>query len=398
MRWQHIKTIYLKEIMDTVRDKRTLYVMILVPLILMPALMLLGPVLGERETKKTQETVYNVVVQGEENSKELVTFLKQSPKLKVVNSSTPEEALKNGDVNLIVTIPKGFTEEIQKEKVAKVDLKYQGKNSVSDAAKMQVSEIINTYGKQVVATRLSQRGLSSEVLEPLQINSSNIASQEEMGGAFLAMILPMIIVLWSVVGGMYTAIDLGAGEKERGTLEALLVTPPSRKAVVMGKYLAILTVAMITIVLALTSMVLSLKFLMPMFIKGAESQKITLPMTTTAIILGIAFLVTGFLSALQLAISAFARSFKEAQNYITPLYLLAVLPASVLQFMPSFQPPEPMFYLPIINAVLEFKELFMGNIVGKHLGMVVSSNIVFIYLALRFVFKTFDKEKVLFRT
>lgn len=398
MRWQHIKTIFWKEMTDTVRDRKTLYVMILVPLILMPALMLIGPLMGQREAKKTEAAIYTVALRGSENSPELASFLKKSPRLKTVASTNPDADLKKGIIQVAITIPAGFDAAVGKETKTAVTLSYEGTKQISNIAKLQVSELIDAYGKKLVAERLAKRGLAPGVLEPMTITERNMASEEEMGGMFLSFIIPMIVVIWAIVGGMYTAIDVGAGEKERGTLESLLVTPPDRKAVVLGKFLTVLTVAMVTIVLALVSMLLSLQLLLPNLVKEAAGPKLSLPLSTAAIVLGLAFLITCFASALELSLSTYARSFKEAQNYITPLYLAVMLPAFFVQFTQTFKPPEAIFLVPILNAMLVFKELFIGDIVINHIVLTVISTIVCILLALLFTFKIFNREKVLFRT
>jgi sodium transport system permease protein len=398
MQLRHVKTVFLKEMLDTIRDRRTLLIMILVPILIMPALMLAGPILENREREKTKETVYKIVINGKENSPEFVRFLAENPKFKIVSSTKQKEDLLEGKINLVVTLSPGFSKALQAEKKTGLEIKYEGSQKISEVARLYFSQIIDSYSRQLVATRLSQRDLSSDFLEPIEIREKNIATMEQMNGLFLSLILPLLIIIWAIVGGMYTAIDVGAGEKERGTLEALLLVPPDRKTIVSGKFLAILTVAMVTIMLAISSMVFSMKVLLPFLVEGAGNWKFNIPMKTIVLIFVVALLVTCFVAALELAISFFARSFKEAQNYITPLYMIAMLPAIILPFLQTFQPPLYVYGLPIINAMLLFRELFTGNTNWQHIVLVLISNIFYILLSLSFALKTFNKENVLFRT
>lgn len=397
--FRHIKTIYVKEMLDTVRDRKTLYVMILVPLLLMPLLMSLGPLIMERENKKLEQTIYKIALQGEENGKELAERIKQNPRLEIVNSKNPEEDLKADKIQLVVAFPPGFEQSMKNQNKAEVIIKYEGTEKVSDFAKNEVNSIINSYSKQLVKDRLALKGLSPDVLEPFAVRDENVAGDEKMGGMFLSLIIPLMLMVWITTGGVYTAIDAGAGEKERGTLEALLVTPPDRKAVVLGKYFAILTVSLVTTSLALISIFLSFQFLLPqMAMMEEEVLKVSLPLVGTAIILGVVFLLACLVCALQLALSIYARSFKEAQNYITPLYLVTMIPSFVVQSISTSDLPDYLFVVPFINALLVFKELFIGEIYWVHVGLVVVSTLVLTILALGFVFSIFNKEKVLFRT
>jgi sodium transport system permease protein len=159
-----------------------------------------------------------------------------------------------------------------------------------------------------------------------------------------------------------------------------------------------MAVAMFTIVLALISIVISFQFLMPKISNGTVEQNILFSPSILLITLGIAFLLTLFMSAIEMAISIYARSFKEAQNYLTPLYIVAILPAMIVQFAQTLQPSNMLFLVPILNAMLLLKELFIGQVNCIHIWCVLMSLIVYSILALNMTFKFFLKEEVLFRS
>jgi sodium transport system permease protein len=396
---RHIKVILKKELLDTVRDRKTLFAMIVVPLVLMPLLMMVSPLISQKEAQKVKETVYNISVVGEQNSPSLVSFLQATPNTKVViENNNLEEKLKKGEVQLIVTIQEGFEQAVQQEKSANLILQFDSTQPLSANARMQFDQLLNAYSKNLVAGRLAQKGLKTELLEPVKLQAQDTASQEKVGGLILAMIMPLILTIWAVSGGMYTAIDVSAGEKERGTLEPLLLTPPRRLAIVTGKFLAILSVAMAAIILALISMVASLRFLVPMIEKGTSQQSISLSVSSFLLTLFVAFLLTAFICALELTICTWARNFKQAQNYITPLYLVIMLPAMVIQIMQTFVPPSYFYAIPVLNTMLAMKEIFMGKLDWNHLSTVTFSSLVFIAVAFKFMVNTYNREEVLFRS
>jgi sodium transport system permease protein len=396
---RHIKVILKKELLDTVRDRKTLFAMIVVPLVLMPLLMMVSPLISQKEAQKVKETVYNISVVGEQNSPSLVSFLQATPNTKVViENNNLEEKLKKGEVQLIVTIQEGFEQAVQQEKSANLILQFDSTQPLSANARMQFDQLLNAYSKNLVAGRLAQKGLNTELLEPVKLQAQDTASQEKVGGLILAMIMPLILTIWAVSGGMYTAIDVSAGERERGTLEPLLLTPPRRLAIVTGKFLAILSVAMAAIILALISMVASLRFLVPMIEKGTSQQSISLSVSSFLLTLFVAFLLTAFICALELTICTWARNFKQAQNYITPLYLVIMLPAMVLQIMQTFVPPSYFYAIPVLNTMLAMKEIFMGKLDWNHLSTVTFSSLVFIAVAFKFMVNTYNREEVLFRS
>jgi sodium transport system permease protein len=396
---RHIKVILKKELLDTIRDRKTLFAMIVVPLVLMPLLMMVSPLISQKEEQKVKETVYNISVVGEQNSPSLVSFLQATPNTKVViENNNLEEKLKKGEVQLIVTIQEGFEQAVQQEKSANLILQFDSTQPLSANARKQFDQLLNAYSKNLVAGRLAQKGLNTELLEPVKLQAQDTASQEKVGGLILAMIMPLILTIWAVSGGMYTAIDVSAGEKERGTLEPLLLTPPRRLAIVTGKFLAILSVAMAAIILALISMVASLRFLVPMIEKGTSQQSISLSVSSFLLTLFVAFLLTAFICALELTICTWARNFKQAQNYITPLYLVIILPAMVIQIMQTFVPPSYLYAIPVLNTMLAMKEIFMGKLDWIHLSTVTFSSLVFIAVAFKFMVNTYNREEVLFRS
>lgn len=175
------------------------------------------------------------------------------------------------------------------------------------------------------------------MLNPLAITRRNMASEERMGGMFMAMIVPMMLVMWAILGGMYTAIDVAAGEKERLTLEALLISPISRFQLVFGKFLAVVVTSVGAALISLTSMFVSVQVIAPA-LAGENSEVLTeVAMNIGAaqffLLLVVAVLTAGWASPIEIALSVYARSFKEAQTYLSPLSIIVVIPAVMTQMV-----------------------------------------------------------------
>ncbi|NPV53529.1 MAG: ABC transporter permease [Firmicutes bacterium] len=419
MNWRHIRSVWFKEMLDTIRDRRTLLAMVVIPMILMPAMVVGFPALIERQERSAEKMVSRIIISGQENAPGLVEAVKSAGNIAVVMPpGDPIQALKSGKVHLVVEIPPGFEERVAREETkdaspspntsassnpnSNLSLRvlYEGTSRNSDLARTRFLSVFNAYSQQVVAMRLARRNIDPAILSTGEIETQNVASEQKMGGFFLAMILPMMIGIWAAVGGMYTAIDVAAGEKERGTLEALVVAPPSRRSLVFGKYLAVLTVSTITVVIVIVSMLAAIKIAGPaMFARGGGKMEISIPPASAALMLLGAFLLASIISALEIAVSIFARSFKEAQNYITPLYILVMVPGFLTQFTVGGgqQPARWTFIIPVLNALEVFKELLMGTVNWSNIGLMAASSLAYAIIALEIATRVFSREDVLFR-
>jgi len=207
----------------------------------------------------------------------------------------------------------------------------------------------------------------------------------------------MFLVLFSIIGGMYMAIDISAGEKERKTLEALLLVPLSRLQIVTGKFLAVATTSITTVVLSILSMYVSFIIWPPNLGTELSGLEFNLTGSTILIMIGIGILLSVMFAALLLAVAIFAKSYKEAQNYVMPLYLLVVLPVSLLGSLPGFKPPFFFFFIPAVNAVILFKEILLDNFVFSHIVVTFASLLLFASISILIAAKIYGKENILFR-
>lgn len=255
--------VWAKELLDTFRDRRTLFAMVFGPVLLMPLFVLLPQKLIQRQMASAQASQVRVAVAGAENGPQLMDFLRASGEVELIEVADPEAAVRAKEAEVGLIVPAGFEERLAQGGSSEVSVLADEAKFTYGSQSSRVQGLVQAYAGNVVTERLRAQGLDPALLSPVEIVSINVANPQQMGGAFLAMMLPMFIVLWSLVGGMYTAIDVTAGEKERLTLEPLLGTPAVRLQVVLGKLLAVITTSLIALILAVGSMLVSVALFPP---------------------------------------------------------------------------------------------------------------------------------------
>ncbi|HAZ22585.1 MAG TPA: hypothetical protein DCY84_09515 [Firmicutes bacterium] len=398
MNWHHIKTIWFKELLDTFRDKRTLYTMIIAPIIIVPLMMVGGPLLMSSQEKAAEEKPNPIVVIGAENAPTFMKMIEESGSFQLIDSQNPEDDLKEGLITLAVTVPQDFERIIAAEGTpADIMIMFEARQQASTVSLQKFRNILQSYTASEVAERLSRRGMDTALLNPIRVSEKNVANEQEMGGMILAAIIPFMLGIWAVSGGMYTAIDTVAGEKERNTMEGLLVCPPSRWSVAIGKFLAVFVIASITVALSLAGIIAAYQLMLPAIV-GEEFQfDMSLSLGNGLMLILIAVLMITMISAIEIAISAFGRSFKEAQNYMTILTFAVMLPGMLFVFMPDLRLTGAALLIPVVNLFAATKDILMGQSEILNIVIALGSSLIYAILAIVFSVRVFKSEKVLFR-
>jgi sodium transport system permease protein len=391
-----VRTVYEKETLEVIRDRRTLLVMVLLPALFMPVATLGIPYLAQRQQHMIQHDVPKVAIVGQ--APDLIHLAYTTGLIAPVRARDPEQTLRARHVLAVVKIPANFDASLARGGQARVVIMYDTSDAQSTAARAKVVELISKYSQEIVRRRLAARHINPSDLLPVVLSSRNVATQRQMSGVLLASLLPFFIAMWAVVGGMAVAVDLAAGEKERGTLESLLITPLSREAIVVGKFLVVVTTSIGAVIVVLITMMISLRWGYPFILHTSQKLDVSLPMGTAVVMLGVALLFSALVSAIQLAISIFARSPREAQQYITPLYFVTVLPALAVQFVTEWERTDWAFLTPVINAFFAFRELLLGTVNWGHLLLAAVSSTFYAVLALEIAVALMGKESVIFRT
>ncbi|MBS6500753.1 MAG: ABC transporter permease [Clostridium sp.] len=388
-------TVLKKELLDIVRDKKTLVFTLILPILIYPIMFKFMSSAMEKTQSDVQKEI-NIYIDGDKNSS-MAKAITSLDNIKLPEIESPTESLKNGDIQLIVKIPENFDENISQGKNDTIELLIDEESNKSMIASSMVNEIYESYKKSIVEQRLADKGIDSSILTPFEVSvkSGINADNEDINGgaAMLLTMIPTLIVILMVSSTVGMAADLGAGEKERFTFEPLLSTSAKRASLLWGKIGALCTVSFIALMANLTAMVISMQKFM---IVGEEVNfKLTPATILGMLIIGALVLIT--LSALQISVSIYARSTKEANSYLAAI----TMPTMILAFLPYMIDAKginPAFFnIPITNAICLMKEFTVGIFDIKHIAIVVGWHIVYIIASIIFAKFMFSKEEVIFR-
>ena len=268
----------------------------------------------------------------------------------------------------------------------------------SGVAAGKIRTALDLFKENLAKQQLLARGVPAEVLSPFTVKRVDLAPAKKMAGMFWGSMLGYVVVLLMFSGGMYPAIDLTAGEKERRTLEVLLSAPAGRDEIILAKILATTSAVAITALLSVLSLVVSLRY--ADFGKASKVLKPGgMPLDPSVIALVMLALVpTAIMAAsIMVAIALFAKSFKEAQSYLTPLVMAVIFPL-IAGMLPGIQLTPALALIPLFNVCQLIKEIFQGDFNRLSFAITMASNVVYAGIAFYAAVQVFKSEKVLFRT
>lgn len=388
-------TIWKKEMIDSIRDRRTFITAVLMPIFLMPVILIGSIKFQEYQVRQIAEKPAVVAINDASFAPSLVSFFKDQPSIEIKATQDYAADIENGVIHIYLEVLESFESDITSRTPTNIRVFQKSSNLDSSTANGKVLLALQQFNQQFSATRLGEEGIDPQILTAVIPVPEDIATAAERGGFFLGFLLPMFIVLFAIIGGMNIAIDVSAGEKERKTLEALLLSPASRLEIVFGKFLAVASTASATIILSLASMYAAFKLFPPDL--GQGEIAINLTIGGVAIMLGIGVFLAIMFSGLLLSVAIFAKSYKEAQNYITPFYLVAVLPVAILGQLPGFKPTTGFFLVPGVNAVFVIKEILLGVYDIPHILTTFVSLAIYAFIAIYVASRIYSKEGILFR-
>lgn len=392
MRLDSVPAIYRKELLDTVRDRRTLVSMVVVPVLAMPLLFLFIGKLMTAAEKRAGEKADTIAVSGAERVPGLLNALAGAG-FKFAAKPDLKAAMEKKEIAAgvePVALPDGKTEVRIYADLTRQD---------SEMAAQKIRAALDRFKEDNARIRLRVMGVPDDVLSPFTVKRVNIA-QKKMAGFVWGSMLGYVVVLLMFSGGMYPAIDLTAGEKERRTLEVLLSAPTGRDQIVLGKILATTTAVFITAFLTLASLAVSFRYVKLSKASqtlGSLSGGMPLDPAALGLVL-LALAPTAIMAAsVMIAIALFAKSFKEAQSYLTPLIMAVIFPL-VAGMLPGMQLTPPLALIPLFNVCQLIKEIFLGDYNRISLVITLVSNVVYAGAAFVFAVRVFKSERVLFRT
>jgi len=377
-----------KELLDILRDRRTLLLGFLLPALLAPTLSVLVP----GWTADQREQPSPVAVVGAEWGGDLVYGAQLEKLIRVVAASDPEAALRRGAVQAVIIVPPDFTAQLARGR-SRIVVRYNPADQNSLFAKQKVFQAVAKFSLSVVEQRLQQRGLSRAALSPVEVHEEPIPAGG--GGLVLSLLLPLLLAVWALTGASHVASDVGAGEKERGTLEALLSAPVARPALVIGKFAATLALALAsTFVAGMSQTVVTALAPAAWFDAAARPA---LRAGAVLLLAACAFAIAAMAAAWLLALSFFARSMREANQYGVPLLLLVMIGGVAASTLEGVLSSLWLAVVPFVNVVVAMRGVLFGRVDPAALALTLAACAAYTGFGLLLAVALLRREAVIFR-
>jgi sodium transport system permease protein len=400
-----IFNIYKKEMLEIVRDYRTLIFAIVAPTLVIPLIFNFFISFASKQEEKARTRTLKIALINPDVAPSISDLFTNNEDFEIV-PNIPEDqiatSIREDVIDLAIIVPEDADEILAAGLPLDLVVSYNNAPITSNRIVERIERPLESFNEKTQAERLEALGVTSimkrnGILEPSQVTRQGIASKRETIGERIGGMLPYLFILFCFAGGLYPAIDLGAGEKERGTLETLLLSPVPRSYLVLGKFLVVFTCSIVSGVLSVSSIAGWI------IIKGSgvsgelgeviESVKMTDLFMIGTMMVPLAAIFAGVL----LSMSIYAKSFKEAQNYSSVMIMMIILPA-MSATLPGIVLNMKTAMIPMVNVSLAIKELAKGTIDYSLLGIIWFSTAVLAGLATAFCVYWFQREDVLFRS
>jgi sodium transport system permease protein len=403
MNARNIGFVYRKELTEWLRDKRTLISTVLVPLLAFPILMTGISALAVAVVGKAKNEKPSVILLGGADSPNIVEELRKVEDIAIVpTTSNWKEQISNKEVRAAVAIPDGFEASLAKGEVKTINIYYYQGDLKSGFGADHVEKFFRQYRDRTVRKRLAAKNLPETIIRPFEVKQENVAPPEKVGAAGLGGLIGYMVILLCMQGAMYPAIDLTAGEKERGTMETILSSPVARVDLVLGKFFLVLSASLATAILSVISMAVSFSVLGKSMAAqsakgGAAELMLHIGAKSAAAIFLMALPLAVLFASVMMTIALFAKSYKEAQSYLIPMTFAVVIPA-VASVLPGMDLTSKLALIPILNTSLVCKEIVAGTYHWNLLALIFLSSCVYAAAGLFLAVKMFQRESVLFRS
>ena len=396
---------------ETLRDKRTLIRVMLLPLLIYPILLFITSTVMESQKEKSMAAIAKVAYYDFGQNDKLREYLSSDPGIRVGDipenlrqavenndqhafDSILKEMIKEEEIDLAVFPDQDFSKTIGGNK--KSNIKVYFSSTGDQIIKDRIKEKLEHYEQIVLAQRFENAALDREFAEGFDILPVDVASQKEQFGRLVGGFLPYFFIIFCFMGSMYPAIDLAAGEKERGTIETILTTPVTKLQILLGKIGVVALTGISSAIVSMLGIFLSLKianFIPPEILNILYS--LINPVAVFLILL-ILLPLTIFFASFLISISIYSRSFKEAQSTITPLLIFIILPAFIGIF-PGIKLNAITALIPILNVSLITKEVMAGTLDYLLYLEAFASLILLAGVSLIFAIRWFNRESNILR-
>lgn len=382
--------VFRKELRETLRDRRTLLMMVAVPVLLYPVLLIVSEQLLLFGQRALQAESSPVAIVGDAPAA-LVEIVGSRESLTLVPiESSAVDALRSDVVTAVALVAAAS----EPDGTRPVTLLFDAASDRSQRGRQELARALDEWADTLLAGRLTGRGLPATFALPLSVSDSSVALPAEMGGYTLGRILPLLLVVITLLGAFYPAIDLAAGEKERGTLETLLTAPVPASAVVTGKFLTVALIGVVAAALNLGSMLLTFQTgaLQVTELLGID---VSLPFRSVVVIFLALIPLAVLFASLFLGLAVRSASFKEAQNALTPVYMVVLIPA-MLPIFPGIEFGPLLAVMPVAGVSFLFRDVMAGDAEWLLGALVLGSTTLYAAASLAFAARAFGNERVLF--
>jgi len=393
--WTHV---FRKEIREFARDKRVFYTSLLGPLILEVLIIFLFGFLFQLMGSERQ---HKVLVVDRSEGAPVLKALEKTKRFKLTDLSDYHmgaEMLKKGDANLVIKFPEGFLDQYKQHKAPEFTTLYDDNEATSQVAKETVKAILGEARDQERTARIEEAKLDPNAFEAYKLNEVKADTGKPFAGTVLVGFLPYLIVIWAFYGGFSIVSDLVAGEKERGSLETLLVSPISRQAIGFGKFVSLATLSLASCLSALLGVVIMGLLDLPLTRTMFEGGLHISALSAFAIAVTLIPLVVFFAGTL-LALSTYARNQREVQGYLSLASFVVLVPAMMSQFIGYTDAATAKWvaFVPVLNTATVIRQALLQKVDPFMLIATAGTSALLAGLGLWFAIRLFSKETVLLR-
>ncbi|HLR15713.1 MAG TPA: ABC transporter permease [Bacillota bacterium] len=380
--------VYVKEMIDTFRDRKTLFLSVLIPIIFSIGIVFfMDHILLADTPDKPVDVAINQTA-----DQEVVDWIDEIDSVQLQKVSDPVQVGRDGDVLVAIDVQDDFIQIMEKGESPLVSIYAEPTSSKAENVVNGLMTMFTEKQGEIVASELQAADVNIEVLQPFGIDVQNLSGSDDGVSSFVISIIAQIVIVIAVmVGGLPASSDLFAGEKERKTMEALIMTPVNRIHILLGKWLTIATLGIMSGIFSVITLVVFVQ-LFTTNMKEALDLSNNVFYFTSSLIVGIIFFAL-LISALEMVISLFANTMKEAQNYVSPLMFLAMIPYFILIDVSPNEFTHTHFLIPFLNIYALIKQLVYGIYDITSILLVVGSSVVFILITLGIGMFMFSKSK-----
>lgn len=389
---KQVTTVAKKEITDNLRDKKTLMSSVFMGAVFMPVLFVLMMNFIVNMQKDKAESQLEIAMTGSENAESFISFIKSEGVIIKPFVGDPRKAIESKDEEAVMVIPESFGEKFNSGSPAKIEVYYDATaKGATNVTQRRIKSLINRYSQSIGMTRLQLRGISPVLLQAIVVEDHDVSTAQSKGAQIMTF-LPYALILGLFMGSMYLAIDTMAGEKERSSLEPLLLNPIKRSHLLIGKLFATISFGLMTMVVTL----ITFKLVMPFMPLEKMGMTLDLGVKNLSILALVLAPLAVLAASLQTIVATFSKSFKEAQTYVGVLILVPMIPSMALMLMPVKEKLW-MMAIPVLSQNLIINQIMRGDTVAisSIIVTILGSLIIGFLLALAAI-KLYNRESLLF--